>query len=173
MSTQPEMTNVTGGSSVPEANVTASGMRGDMLWLLRHFASEVPGVTHAVLLSRDGLRLLDSDVDKDWADELSAALCAAASLASNITGPSRQKRPAKQVVIERDDCLFFVQSAGQSAAFKNHPGNERGEVDTILGVVATTDADAGVVGFETGRLVQKFAPYMGVPVRVGTGDEVR
>ncbi|MEN8654343.1 roadblock/LC7 domain-containing protein [Streptomyces sp. 21So2-11] len=172
MSTHPEMTSVTGGASAPEAEVTASGKRGDMLWLLRHFAAEVPGVTHAVLLSRDGLRLLDSEVDKDWADELSAALSGVASLAANITGPSHQKRPAKQVVIERDDCLFFVQSAGHSAAFENHPGS-RGVVDTILAVVATTDADAGTVGFETGRLVQKFAPYMQIPVRVGTGDEVR
>ncbi|MFB6940769.1 roadblock/LC7 domain-containing protein [Streptomyces sp. NPDC060286] len=172
MSTHPEMTNVTGGASAPEVEVTASGKRGDMLWLLRHFADEVPGVTHAVLLSRDGLRLLDSEVDKDWADELSAALSGVTSLASNITGPSHQKRPSSQVVIERDDCLFFVQSAGHSAAFDNHPGS-RGVVDTILAVVAATDADANTVGYETGRLVQKFAPYMQIPVRVGTGDEVR
>ncbi|MGW0998347.1 roadblock/LC7 domain-containing protein [Streptomyces sp. NPDC002523] len=171
MSTHPAMDNVTGDAPVTET--TASGQRDNMAWLLRQFASDVPGVTHAVLLSRDGLRLLDSDVDKDWADELSAALSGVASLAANITGPSHKKRPARQVIIERDDCLFFVQSAGRSAAFGNHPGNERGEVDTILAVIATTDADAGTVGFEMGRLVQKFAPYMLIPVRVGTGGEVR
>jgi hypothetical protein len=96
-----------------------------------------------------------------------------ASLASNITGPSHQKRPAGQVVIERDDCLLFVQSAGRSAVFDNHPGSERGAVDTILAVIATTGADAGLVGFEMGRLVQKFAPYMLIPVRVGSGAEIR
>lgn len=171
MSTHPAMDNVTGDAPVTET--TASGQRDNMAWLLRQFASDVPGVTHAVLLSRDGLRLLDSDVDKDWADELSAALSGVASLAANITGPSHKKRPARQVIIERDDCLFFVQSAGRSAAFDNHPGNERSEVDTILAVIATTDADAGTAGFEMGRLVQKFAPYMLIPVRVGTGGEVR
>jgi predicted regulator of Ras-like GTPase activity (Roadblock/LC7/MglB family) len=171
MSTHPEMNNVT--DVAPASETTASGQRENMAWLLRQFASEVSGVTHAVLLSRDGLRLLDSDVDKDWADELSAALSGVASLAANITGPSHKKRPARQVVIERDDCLFFVQSAGRSAAFENHPGNERGVVDTVLAVIATTDADAGTVGYETGRLVQKFAPYMQIPVRVGTGAEVR
>ncbi|MET9507791.1 roadblock/LC7 domain-containing protein [Streptomyces flavidovirens] len=171
MSTHPEMNNVTG--IAPASEAAASHQREDMAWLLRQFASEVPGVTHAVLLSRDGLRLLDSDVDKDWADELSAALSGVASLAANITGPSHKKRPARQVVIERDDCLFFVQSAGRSAAFEDHPGNERGEVDTVLAVIATTDVDAGTAGFETGRLVQKFAPYMQIPVRVGTSDEVR
>ncbi|MGW0999708.1 roadblock/LC7 domain-containing protein [Streptomyces sp. NPDC002523] len=171
MSTHPEMSNVTG--LAPASGTTASGQRDNMAWLLRQFAAEVPGVTHAVLLSRDGLRLLDSDVDKDWADELSAAISGVASLAANITGPSHKKRPARQVVIERDDCLFFVQSAGRSAAFDNRPGNERGEVDTVLAVIAATDADAGTVGFEMGRLVQKFAPYMQIPVRVGTGAEVR
>ncbi|MEU2993459.1 roadblock/LC7 domain-containing protein [Streptomyces griseoincarnatus] len=171
MSTHPAMKNVT--SDAPASETTASGKRDNMAWLLRHFTSETPGVTHAVLLSRDGLRLLDSDVDKDWADELSAALSGVAALATNITGPSHKKRPARQVIIERDDCLFFVQSAGCSAAFEGHPGNERGEVDTILAVIATTDADAGTVGFEMGRLVQKFAPYMQIPVRVGTGAEVR
>jgi predicted regulator of Ras-like GTPase activity (Roadblock/LC7/MglB family) len=171
MSTHPAMNNVTGNA--PASETTASGQRDNMAWLLRQFASETPGVTHAVLLSRDGLRLLDSDVDKDWADELSAALSGVASLAEHVTGPSHKKRPARQVVIERDDCLFFVQSAGRSAAFDNHPGNERGVVDTILAVVTTTDADAGTVGFEMGRLVQKFAPYMLIPIRVGTDGEVQ
>ncbi|MGW9411890.1 roadblock/LC7 domain-containing protein [Streptomyces diastaticus] len=170
MSTHPAMNNVTDGTP---ASATTSGQRDSMAWLLRQFASETPGVTHAVLLSRDGLRLLDSDVDKDWADELSAAFSGVASLAANITGPSHKKRPARQVIIERDDCLFFVQSAGRSAAFDTHPGADRGEVDTILAVIATRDADAGTVGFEMGRLVQKFAPYMLIPVRVGTGGEAR
>ncbi|CAM5317085.1 Roadblock/LC7 domain-containing protein OS=Streptomyces tendae OX=1932 GN=GUR47_02765 PE=4 SV=1 [Streptomyces tendae] len=171
MSTHPAMNNVTDGNAA--STTTPSGQRDSMVWLLRQFASETQGVTHAVLLSRDGLRLLDSDVDKDWADELSAAFSGVASLAANITGPSDKKRPARQVIIERDDCLFFVQSAGCSAAFDNHPGNERGEVDTILAVIATRDADVGTVGFEMGRLVAKFAPYMVIPVRVGTGGEVR
>lgn len=171
MSTHSEMNNIT--SVAPASEATASGQREDMAWLLRQFAADVPGVTHAVLLSRDGLRLLDSDVDKDWADELSAALSGVASLAANITGPRHKRRPARQIVIERDDCLFFVQSAGRSAAFEGHPGNERGEVDTVLAVIATTDADAGTAGYEMGRLVQKFAPYMQIPVRVSMGDEVR
>lgn len=172
MSTHPEMNTATTGVA-PAPKTAASGQQENMAWLLREFVSDVPGVTHAVLLSRDGLRLLDSDVDKDWADELSAALSGVASLAANITGPSHKKRLARQVIIERDDCLYFVQSAGRSAAFENQPGNDRGEVDTILAVIATTDVDAGTAGYEMGRLVQKFAPYMQIPVRVGTGAEAR
>jgi predicted regulator of Ras-like GTPase activity (Roadblock/LC7/MglB family) len=171
MNTHPAMNNVTSDAL---ASVTAATVQRDnMEWLLEQFASEVPGVTHAVLLSRDGLCLLDSDIDKDWRDELSAALSGVASLAANITGPTRKKRPARQVVIEREDCLFFVQSAGRSTAFKGHLSSERGAVDTVLAVITTPDADAGTVGYEMGRLVQKFAPYMQIPVRVGTEAEVR
>ncbi|MEU8954857.1 roadblock/LC7 domain-containing protein [Streptomyces sp. NPDC048518] len=171
MSTHAEMDTAIEDASTPQTVGTASGMRSDMHWLLRHFVAEVSGVTHAVLLSRDGLRLLDSEVDRDWADELSAGLSGMASIAKNITGPSHLKRPASQVIIERDDCLIFVQSAGSSTAFDNHPGSN--VKDTVLGIVATTDADAGSVGFEIGRLVQKFAPYMHVPVRVPSDDEAR
>ncbi|MBP0456148.1 roadblock/LC7 domain-containing protein [Streptomyces montanisoli] len=170
MSTHPT-SNATGDAPASEA--TARGQRDNMAWLLRQFVADVPAVTHAVLLSRDGLCLLDSDVDKDWADELSAALSGVASLAGNFTGPRNKKRPAGQIIIERDDCLVFVQSAGRSAAFDNHPGNERGKVDTVLAVVAAADADAGPVGFEMGRLIDRFAPYMQIPVRVGASGQVR
>ncbi|MFI6019041.1 roadblock/LC7 domain-containing protein [Streptomyces sp. NPDC001414] len=169
MSTNHTTDNVTGGAPATEA----SGQQDSMAWLLRQFASDIQGVTHAVLLSRDGLRLLDSDVEKDWADELAAAFSGLASIAANISGPHRTKGPARQVIIEREDCLFFLQGAGRSTAFDNHPGNGRGAVDTILAVIAAPEADAGNVGFEMGRLVQKFAPYMVIPVRVGTGGEVR
>ncbi|MEU5898771.1 roadblock/LC7 domain-containing protein [Streptomyces venezuelae] len=171
MSTHAELDTASEDTSTSQVEVTASGMRGDMQWLLKHFVAEVAGVTHAVLLSRDGLQLLDSEVDRDWADELSAALSGISAVAKNLTGPSHLKRPASQVIIERDDCLIFVQSAGSSTAFNNHPGSK--VKDTILGVVATTEADAGSVGFEIGRLVQRFASYMQVPVRSRTDDEAR
>nr|WP_260336160.1 roadblock/LC7 domain-containing protein [Streptomyces sp. EAS-AB2608] len=151
----------------------AANVQQNLAWLLRQFVADVPGALHAVLLSREGLRLLDSDVDKDWADELSAAISGMASIAANVTGPTHQKKPAKQVMVERDDCLLLVQSAGGSAAFKNQPGAVRGVVDTILVVVTDPDADVGAAGFEMSRLVDKFAPYMEVPVRVASGDEAR
>lgn len=171
MTPNPETTHQTGGQGA--AGEAPNSQQTDMAWLLRKFAADVSGVTHAVLLSRDGLRLLDSDVDKDWADELAAAISGVASLAANITGPTHKKRPAKQVIIERDDCLYFVQSAGRSSAFPGHPGIARGVVDTVLTVVTTATADVGTVGFEMSRLVDRFAPYMDIPVRVTTGDEVR
>jgi hypothetical protein len=43
-------------------------------------------------------------------------------------------------------------------------------VETILTVVATVDADVGAVGFEMGRLLERFAPYMDIPVRTAGGE---
>ncbi|MFD5469614.1 roadblock/LC7 domain-containing protein [Streptomyces sp. NPDC127105] len=141
------------------------GPTEDMAWLLNQFTATVPGVTHALLLSRDGLKLLTSEIHRDWADELAAALCGLASLAQNITGPIGKKAAPQQIIIEREDCLIFIQSAGTSDAFKGHPGNTRGTVDTVLGVITRPDAKVGTVGYETGRLVAQFAPYMVTPVR--------
>ncbi|MGW2590313.1 roadblock/LC7 domain-containing protein [Streptomyces sp. NPDC001515] len=168
MSVPPENHSLADGSAQE-----TSSQRSSMAWLLRQFVDDIAGVTHAVLLSRDALSLLDSDVEKDWADEMAAVVAGLASLATNLTGPTGLKRPARQIIIERDDCLLFIQSAGSSAAFDNYPGNERGEVDTILAVVTDPNADAGTVGFEMGRLVARFAPYMRIPVRVGTNGDVR
>ncbi|MFF9001493.1 roadblock/LC7 domain-containing protein [Streptomyces achromogenes] len=139
-------------------------------WLLQEFTEDLPDVTHAVLLSREGLRLLDGGVEKDWADQLAASISGVASLAANVTGPTGKKLPAKQVLVERDDCLFLVQNAGGSKAFENQPGAVRGVVDTILVVVTVPDANVSTVGFEMSRLIGKFADYMEVPVRAASGD---
>ncbi|MGW1039519.1 roadblock/LC7 domain-containing protein [Streptomyces sp. bgisy153] len=134
-------------------------------WLLKQFADTIPGVTQAVLLSRDGLKLLDSGIHPDWADEIAAAFSGIASLAQNVKGPSNKKLPAQQIIIEREDAFFFIQYAGTSDAFKNHPGNTNGMTDTVLGVIARPDAQISTVGYEMGRLVGQFEPYMAIPVR--------
>ncbi|GHH25804.1 roadblock/LC7 domain-containing protein [Streptomyces rubradiris] len=162
-------------SITPDAGNTGRGavesVPEKMAWLLEQFAEDVPGVTHAVLLSRDGLRLLDSGVDKDWADQLAAAVCGMASIADNVKGPSDDKRPARQILIERDDCLILVQNAGGSRAFDNHPSAVHGVVDTVLAVVTTPDANnVGPVAFEMSRLIAKFGDFMEVPVRTAASD---
>ncbi|MYS36806.1 Roadblock/LC7 domain-containing protein [Streptomyces sp. KhCrAH-43] len=168
MNTRPEMNDVRREPSLHKA--AAYEQQEDMAWMLRQFVADTAGVTHTVLLSRDGLRLLDSDIGKDWADQLSAAVCGLASLAANIPGPNNTRSPAGQIIVERGDCLLFVQSAGRSALFESLPG---GAVDTVLAVFATTDAEPGAVGFAMGRLINKFSPHMLTPVRADVGAEVQ
>ncbi|MYX27454.1 roadblock/LC7 domain-containing protein [Streptomyces sp. SID8381] len=156
--------------SIPDTSSTATPdsvaeAQQAIAWLLQQFTADVPGATHALLLSREGLRLLDSGVDKDWADHLAAAISGVASLAANMTGPTHRKSPAKQVLIERDDCLVLVQGASLSSTFGDRPGTVDGHIRTILAVITTPTADVGTVGYEMARLITRFEPYMKVPVR--------
>ncbi|MEV5605549.1 roadblock/LC7 domain-containing protein [Streptomyces sp. NPDC052299] len=168
MNTRPAMNDVSRTPSPHKA--AAYEQQDDMAWMLQQFVAETAGVTHAVLLSRDALRLLDSGIEKDWADQLSAAVGGLASLAASIPGPNTTRSPAGQIIVERGDCLLFVQSAGRSALFESLPG---GAVDTILAVVAAPNAEVGAIGFAMGRLITKFASYMLIPVRADVGAEVQ
>jgi predicted regulator of Ras-like GTPase activity (Roadblock/LC7/MglB family) len=136
-----------------------------MAGLLKDFVENVPGVTHTLLISRDGLNLVDSEIHKDWSDRWAATAGSLASLAENIPGPHGGRDGLKQALVEREDALIFVSIAGTSAVFPNQPGNSAGVVDTVLAVIAQPDANAATVGFEMGLLVDRFAPYMVAPVR--------
>jgi uncharacterized protein len=53
-----------------------------MAWLVERFVNEVPGITHAVVLSLDGLQLAAAGaVDRDLADQLSALTAGLLSIA--------------------------------------------------------------------------------------------
>ncbi|MBP5935351.1 roadblock/LC7 domain-containing protein [Streptomyces sp. LBUM 1476] len=133
-----------------------------MAWLLGTFVEQTPGVTHAMLLSRDGLSLLDSDMDTVWAARLAAAVSGLASTATAIPGPEGGAHP-DQVLIERPDACFLIQSTGRTEAFNNRT------VDTVLCVLTEPAAILRTVGLEMGRLVDRFSRYMTVEVRTADG----
>ncbi|WP_258574343.1 roadblock/LC7 domain-containing protein [Streptomyces shenzhenensis] len=150
------------------AVISPQEIQGQMTRLLDEFVKDTTGVTHALLAARDGLKqVVVSHMDADWADEVAAAFSGVASLARGVTGPTKKKLPAGQVLIERDDTLFLATEAGAGSAFHS----EGKTVATILVVLARTDANIGTVAFEAGRLVQRFAPFMTTPVRVHDGQD--
>jgi len=54
----------------------------DFAWLIRQFTDEVPGVTHALLVSLDGLQLVGSgSVPRDLGDQLAALTAGLISMA--------------------------------------------------------------------------------------------
>ncbi|MGW2421426.1 roadblock/LC7 domain-containing protein [Streptomyces sp. NPDC001709] len=163
--TTPDLSPHNGDDSAAATPVDMNDHQKKMAWLLKQFVSQIPGVTHALLVSRDGIKLLDSDIHPDWADPWAAAFCGLASLAQNIKGPRGEKLPPSQMIIDRADCFFFLQFAGTSAVFKNHPGSVGGTVETVLGVITEPDAEVSTVGYEMQNLVNKFAPFMVTPVR--------
>ena len=62
-------------------------------WLVSNFAREVPGVSHAVLVSVDGLLIAASQhLPRERADQLAAVSSGLASLASGAAHCSRAAR---------------------------------------------------------------------------------
>ncbi|WP_416971624.1 roadblock/LC7 domain-containing protein [Streptomyces sp. 4F14] len=142
-----------------------------LTWLLEQFTDSVPGVTHALLVSRDGIKLLDNGLDRDWADKQAAAMSGIASLAANAQGPDgRPLGPPRQILLEYDDRCIFVQSTGRTSLFPNAPGGRNGMHSTVLCVMADERADFAAVGYEMSELTQKFTPYLMVADRAQGAD---
>jgi predicted regulator of Ras-like GTPase activity (Roadblock/LC7/MglB family) len=147
--------------------ISPKEVQEQMARLLDDFVEDTAGVTHVLLVSRDGMRqAIPAHMDPDWADGLAAAFSGMAGLAKGVTGPTDKQMPAGQILIEREDTLFLVTEAGTGSAF--HAAGKT--VATILVVLARTDANIGTVAFAAGRLVQRFAPYMTTPVRTRDGQ---
>ncbi|MDH6221491.1 roadblock/LC7 domain-containing protein [Streptomyces pseudovenezuelae] len=143
-------------------------VQGQVTRLLDEFVKDTAGVTHALLVTREGLKQASvSHMEDEWADKVAAAFSGVASLAHGTKGPTDKTMPASQVIIERPDTLFLMTEAGTGSAF-----NDTGEtVSTILVVLARPDANLGAVGYAAGHLVQRFAPFMTTPVRTRDGQD--
>ncbi|MFB7597604.1 roadblock/LC7 domain-containing protein [Streptomyces sp. NPDC056160] len=159
----PYLSGTAGGASRRERQAQ------QMESLLKKFADETPDVAAAVLVSRDGLRLMDSGVEKDWADPLAAAISSMYALAGNVPSPTGERSPAQLVFIERADGMLLLQAAG-SSSFQG--GSLGGALqDTVLCVLAGPRADVGTTTHEMQRLVTRFGAYMDVPVRAATNAD--
>jgi predicted regulator of Ras-like GTPase activity (Roadblock/LC7/MglB family) len=56
---------------------------GDVAWLIKQFADDAPGVTHAVVVSLDGLQLAASGaVERDLGDQIAALTAGLLSMAT-------------------------------------------------------------------------------------------
>ncbi|MEX5637867.1 roadblock/LC7 domain-containing protein [Parafrankia sp. FMc2] len=124
----------------------------DLDWLLENLLARTPGTHHALVLSRDGLKLCRSaGLSIDQADQLSAIASGIQSLAHGAsiefgdgTGGVRQS------MTEFHGGLLFIVDAGQGAH---------------LAVVATDDADAGIIGHNMSELVEQIGEYLSAAPR--------
>ncbi|MDQ1031489.1 putative regulator of Ras-like GTPase activity (Roadblock/LC7/MglB family) [Streptomyces umbrinus] len=156
-------------STAPELPAEPQTPYAKMEWLLDRFVTKVPGVTHALLASKDGLVLLSSNpMSKDWADTVAATVSGHASIARATPGARGELLPAQQVMIERADGVFLIMVAGEGhrSVFPSQagvPGDAM--VETLLGVLAEPSADIRVAGFEMNQLIKRFGEHMTTPVR--------
>jgi predicted regulator of Ras-like GTPase activity (Roadblock/LC7/MglB family) len=111
----------------------------DVAWLLSQFASEAPGVTHAVILSLDGLRVAAAGaVDRDLADQLAACTSGLLSLAHQLGSLLASGSP-DHVTVRFGQGHLLCMRIGQLAG---------------LMVAAAPDSDLRVLAFQMTRFVQ-------------------
>lgn len=131
-------------SAVPPSQVP------DLTWLLSGLVEQVPHTRSTVLLSTDGLTKAAHGLDLDSADQLAAIASGLISLARSTGARFGGSDGVRQVVVELDDTLLFVSSAG---------------FGSVLAVLADRDVDAGVLGYEMTQLIKSVRPFLATPAR--------
>jgi predicted regulator of Ras-like GTPase activity (Roadblock/LC7/MglB family) len=125
---------------------------GNLTWLLDDLVKRVTTAKQAVVLSADGLMMgASTGLSREDAEHLSAMAAGFQSLAK---GASRHFKagPVRQTVVEMEEAFLFVTAAGQGAC---------------LAVVATADADLGLIAYEMAMLVTRVGAKLDAPGRPG------
>jgi predicted regulator of Ras-like GTPase activity (Roadblock/LC7/MglB family) len=133
--------------------VTTTKQSANLTWLLDDLVERVPTAQQAVVLSADGLMMgASSGIGREDAEHLSAMAAGFQSLAK---GASRhfQAGPVRQTVVEMESAFLFVTAAGQGAC---------------LAVLASSEADLGLIAYEMAMLVTRVGQNMTAPERPAT-----
>jgi len=114
--------------------------RDSLDWLVSKFAREVSGVSHAILVSADGLLMAASDhMPGERADQLAAV---ASGLASLATGAAQlfDGGHVMQSVVEMENGYLLLMRVGDGSN---------------LATLATHHCDIGQIGYEMAILVER------------------
>jgi predicted regulator of Ras-like GTPase activity (Roadblock/LC7/MglB family) len=117
----------------------------DLAWLLDDLIKRIADAEHAIVLSADGLLMAASqDIDQEDAEHLAAVASGIQSLAKDI-GERFDGGPVRQTIVETRSKYLLVTVAGQGAC---------------LAVMATEDADIGLIAYEMAMLVTSLAHHL-------------
>lgn len=124
---------------------TPAGSRLD--WLLDDLVARVAHLRQAVILSRDGLALgASSALGRQDAEHLAALAAGLQSLASGGAQHFSGGR-VQQTMIEMERGFLVVSAAGEGSC---------------LAVLASREADVGLIAYEMARVVKQMGLHMGV-----------
>ncbi|CCH20035.1 MULTISPECIES: roadblock/LC7 domain-containing protein [Micromonospora] len=130
------------------AQKTASS--ADLTWLLDDLVGRVKQAEHAVALSTDGLLMASSQgLSRDDGEHLAAMAAGIQSLARGA-GKRFGGGQVQQTIIEMQSSFLFVTAAGRNAC---------------LAVLASEDADVGLIAYEMAMLVTRVGKYVASPSR--------
>ncbi|MFC7331296.1 roadblock/LC7 domain-containing protein [Marinactinospora rubrisoli] len=125
--------------------VEMSNVTGDLNWLLDDLVDRVVGADHAIVLSADGLLIGRSrDLSTEDGEHLSAVASAFQSLARG-TGRHFGGGAVRQTIVEMEHAYLFVTAAGEGAC---------------LAVLATEDADVGLVAYEMNMRIKRVGQFL-------------
>jgi predicted regulator of Ras-like GTPase activity (Roadblock/LC7/MglB family) len=123
-------------------------------WLLDDLINRLAGAESAVVLSADGLLMgRTHGMAKEDAEQLSAMASAFQSLARGV-GRQFDKGGVRQTVVELDRAFLIVTAAGQGAC---------------LALLATENADMGMVAYEMNVLVHQVGEALAAEPRTAAG----
>ncbi|MGP4113895.1 roadblock/LC7 domain-containing protein [Streptomyces sp. 4N509B] len=143
---------MTAPSTGTRPQAPSRGTTAELTWLLENLVGRTPGARHALVLSRDGLRLCHTpELTQDQADQLAAISAGIQSLSQGAsiefgdgTGGVRQS------MTEFYGGILFIVEAGDGAH---------------LAIIAGEDADVGLIGHNMTELVEQLGEHLTSPPR--------
>lgn len=135
-----------------------TGSPSDLGWLLDDLVHRLPHTRSAVVLSADGLLMASSEgMTQDDGEHLAAVAAGIQSLAKGA-GTRFGGGPVRQTIVEMQSAFLLVTVAGKGAC---------------LAVLATEDADVGLVAYEMAMLVTAMGHHLTSPSRSESAAEGR
>ncbi|MET9558973.1 MULTISPECIES: roadblock/LC7 domain-containing protein [Streptomyces] len=152
MSVHTGTTSITSSTSITSATSSTSTTEEKLGWLVQGLLARTPGARHALVLSRDGLKLCSTpELSVDQADHLAAI---AAGIQALSHGASLQfgdgTGNVRSAMTEFYGGILFIVEAGEGAH---------------LALVTTEEADTGIVGHNMGQLVEQLDGHLSAPPR--------
>jgi predicted regulator of Ras-like GTPase activity (Roadblock/LC7/MglB family) len=122
-------------------------------WLLENLLAKTPSARHALVLSRDGLKLCHSaGLTVDQADQLAAIASGIQSLSHGASVEFGDgSGGVRQAMTEFYGGILFIVEAGEGAH---------------LAVLAEEDSDVGVIGHNMSELVEQIGDHLVSPPRL-------
>jgi predicted regulator of Ras-like GTPase activity (Roadblock/LC7/MglB family) len=122
-------------------------------WLLENLLEKTPGARHALVLSRDGLKLcLTSGLSVDQADQLAAIASGIQSLSHGASIEFGDgSGGVRQSMTEFHGGILFIVEAGEGAH---------------LAVVAHDEADVGIIGHNMNEMVEQIGDHLRAAPRI-------
>jgi predicted regulator of Ras-like GTPase activity (Roadblock/LC7/MglB family) len=129
-----------------------------LTWLVNNFVAEVPGVTHAVVVSADGLLLIASgELSDDRAQQLSAVASGARGLAES-SSRLFNLGDSKQTIVRMEHGYLFVMAISDGSC---------------LATLASAGCDMKIVAYQMTLLVESSGHVLTPQIRRELRNEPR